>query len=257
LGKDLYVGGVEVKNLYELLGEPTVGIDMPEVVDNKDGGEKENRIRRAQRALENAFRAQGITTVDVTGVDKSKQREICDILVTGTSQATLRSQASLPGGTKPVYVYNCEMEIAVQLSPTNKQILANIYALKPMGDDAKKMMDFDSAEAAKKVMEANVANNIDAINKAMIDEWVKLSGDVDFWVGISGLEGGMDMLNVKKELKSIPGVKKVVPRYYKDGTQFVGLVYAENAQKLIEAMVQAGYKLTEMRGTKMIFKNKK
>lgn len=256
LGKDLYLGDVPLKNLYDLIGQPAVGVNMPEVFDMKDGGEKESRVRRAQRAIEKALRAEGVATVDVTGYEKDKQLEYCDILVSGTSLATLRGSAALPGGTKPVHVFNAEMELGIQLASTRRQIYNEILTFKPKGmDEVKTYGNFDSDEAAKATIEALVAKEMPGIIKSMTDEWVKLTGEVDYWVGVSGLTGGQDVLDVKKNLADIEGVTKVVPRYYKDGTQYVGIEFADTSEKLVEAFIGTGrYNLAEQRGAMLIFK---
>ncbi|MBN2711191.1 MAG: hypothetical protein JXR97_02010, partial [Planctomycetes bacterium] len=255
LGRDLHLGGIEVSKLYDLVGQPSIGIYIPEKIDNKDMV-KDNAIRRAQMRLEKALREAGMTTVDVTDVPKEKQREICDILITGTSQATQRWNKPLPGGTQPVYVYNTELALNIQLSPTKRVIFNEIFSQNPQGmEEIKKFGKFDSDEAAKFSIEANVEKHLQTITKSIIDEWVKLSGDIDYWVGISGLKGGMDVLNAKKELKEIKGVTKTVPRYYKDGTQYVGLVYPDTADKLIETMISTNkYTLVDQRGAMLVFK---
>ena len=109
-------------------------------------------------------------------------------------------------------------------------------------------------QAAKKSLVACVKENVPTISKTLIDEWVKLSGEWDFWIGITDLEGGEDVLQVKDAISKVPGVKRAVPRYYRDNTQFFGLVYDGTSEGLKNTLIkEKKWKVREQRGTHLIF----
>lgn len=253
LVKDLLLNGVKLQDIYNVIGRPTIGIDIEEVYTLPGGGKETLESRIAQEIIEAKFAELGIKLVDVRNFNKEEQMQKCDVLITGSNSATFVAAMPMPGGSVPFYRYEARLNPNITLTSPNTKLDLKGMEFAPKGKESIAYLKPSAPSAAEAVLKACAEAHADKVVERVLQEWTKLAGESDYLVGIAGAP---DVAAVTERIANVPGVKNVVQRYINRGELGLHVEFdgsATRLQKMLHAIPDLPLKVTFQRGLRLTF----
>jgi serine/threonine protein kinase len=251
IGQELYKNDVKVRDFYELVGRPRIGVDLKTIVATGEG-EKPYSNNLVLKRIEKALGASGVEIVALAGENRKEMMKECDLLLTGTCVA--REAVKLPDGANTIYRYNLSVDAELIITSTANKVPLEQFNFDTGGDLAEEYATFNAAQAAQKVIENGTQKLAPVFCEKMLEEWISFASDIYYTVEISGLQGGDDLEEARTHLEKIDGITKVHRRSYADNTLTLGVAYSGTAVQLCNLIRKnCGLRLDAQSGMRLKF----
>jgi len=260
LAKDAFLHGINVIDVYRLMGEPTIVIAIPDIIDHK-----RSPIHLSKIMLQDAFVSRGINIKDIEQFEYVRKRETqiyemindeaamlalqqrlgADYLIYGGCDAYSRVSEKYLGAD--VYCYNVDLNVNIISRATARVVVSKSYEFRAKG----KSCAFNKEDAARKAIRECLKLHRDEIVYELIKQaFIRIMQGRPYEIFIHGIDA-RHLLNLIKEIQKLPNVESIRQRSFILGNAELELVYTETTDMLINQLLNLPLKLEKLEGDRI------
>jgi len=260
LAKDAFLHGINVIDVYRLMGEPTIVIAIPDIIDHK-----ESSTYLSKTMLQDAFISKGIEVKDIEQFEFVRRRETqiyemindkaamlalqqrlgADYLIYGGCDVYSRVSEKYLGAD--VYCYNVDLNVNIICRATAKVVVSKSYEFRAKG----KSCAFNKEDAARKAIRECLKLHRDEIVYELIKQaFIRIMQGRPYEIFIHGIDA-RHLLNLIKEIQKLPNVESIRQRSFILGNAELELVYTETTDMLINELLNLPLKLEKLEGDRI------
>jgi len=260
LAKDAFLHGINVIDVYRLMGEPIIVIAIPDIIDHK-----RSPIHLSKIMLQDAFVSRGINIKDIEQFEFVRRRETqiykmindkaamlalqqrlgADYLIYGRCDAYSRVSEKYLGAD--VYCYNVDFNVNIISRATARVVVSKSYEFRAKG----KSCAFNKEDAARKAIRECLKLHRDEIVYALIKQaFIRIMQGRPYEIFIHGIDA-RHLLNLIKEIQKLPNVESIRQRSFILGNAELELVYTETTDMLINELLNLPLKLEKLEGDRI------